>query len=248
MKIDLDIRDGEAKAFVRGVFSDQLPFATMVAVNNVALAFQSEERGYMAEIFTVRRRAFMRGAVRIRRGDFATKQLPQATVRLDAAPSGPSRSDDIFAKFETETTKTPFRGGRSIAVPTSETPRTGTGLIQKRFRPRNLLANARQHGVGPVLKTRGDVFRGKHGTFLIRRPGGRGTIFRRVGADVFAIYQLVPRVEIDPNLRFVETARRVVMTRWASEFTRAFDRAIATATPGKIGPSGGIFALARRAT
>ena len=247
MKIDLDVRDGEANAFVRGVHSDQLPFATSLAVNRVALAFQSEERGHMADIFTVRRRAFMKGAVRIRRGDFATKQLPRATVRLDAAPSGPSRTDDIFAKFESETTKTPFGGGRSIAVPTSKVPRTGTGIIPKRFRPRALLGDAQQHGVGPVLKTRGNVFRGKQGAFLIRRPGGRGTIFRRVGADVFALYQLVPRVRINPELKFVDTARRVVMTRWATEFTRAFDQAMASATPGRIGPTGGIFAFARRA-
>lgn len=247
MKIELDIRDGEANAFIRGVESDQLPFATANAVNRVTLGFQSEERAHMRDIFTVRRSGFMRGAVRIRRGDFATKQLPQATVRLDAAPSGPSKSDDIFAKFETERTKSPLRG-RSIAVPTSEVPRTGTGIIPKKFRPRALLGGGQQHGVGKVFKSRGDVFRGKHSTFMIRQPGGRGTIFRRVGGDVFALYQLVPRVKINPELKFVATARRVVMTRWATEFTRAFDQAIATSIPGKIGPKAGIFAFARRAT
>ncbi len=242
MKIELDIRDGEANAFVRGVMSDQLPFATANAVNRVTLAFQSEERDRLDEIFNLRRRQFARGAIRIRRGDFATKQLPQATVRVQAAGG----RSDIFAKFEADTTKTPFRG-RSIAVPTSEVPRTGTGIIPKRFRPRALLGAGQQHGVGKVFKSRGNVYRGNQGAFMIRRPGGRGTIFRRVGRDVFAMYQLVPRVRIDPELKFVETARRVVRSRWEAEFTRAFDQAMATATPGKIGPSGGILAFARRA-
>ncbi len=208
MRIEVDIRDSEVGVFLRTVESDQLPFATSLAINWTALEFQKRERSRLHDIFTIRRRSFAERSIKIRRGDFTTKTKPEATVRVDS-PRGRSH---IFTKFETDTSKRPFRG-RSIAVPTENVPRTGTGIIPKRWRPRSLLEKARQRR------------RGRR-AFLIRRPGGRGTIFQRINGDIFALYQLVPRVSIDPELKFEVTARSTVRDVWAANFTRAFDRAI----------------------
>lgn len=226
----VDLRASEVDAFMRTLASDQLPFATSLALNWTGRDFQGDERKHMAGAFTIRRKQFAERSVKIRPDERATKQSPEVTVRIDS-PGGRS---DIFAKFEDQTEKSPFRG-RSIAVPTEHVPRTGTGVIRKGWRPSDLMGQAQQHGVGRVFKRRGDVYRGKEGTFLVRRPGGRGTILQRVGDDVQyhanlptgvrALYQLVPRVRIQPVLEFEGTARDTVERVWARNFTRAFDRA-----------------------
>ena len=245
MRLDVDIDTSLSEAFVRAVHSDQLPFATSVSVNRTAICFQGEERAHLHEIFKLRRVQFAERAIRIKRGDFATKRKPEAKVRVEAAGG----KSDIFAKFETETEKLPFRG-RSVAVPTSNVPLTAGGIIPKRFRPSQLFKGATQHGHGKVFRTKGNVLRGKQNTFLIRRPGGKGTIFQRQTTTatsgrsggsiretgIVALYQLVPRVQIKPELEFIETARKVVRDRWPAEFARAWHETVLSASPGRAGP------------
>lgn len=224
MNVEFDVRNWEgANAFVRTVFRDQIPFATSVAINRTAIAFQRDQRNRMEDIFTIRRKRFMERSVKIK--PFARKHSLEARIAIDS-PGGRS---DIFAKFENQDFKGPFRG-RSVAVPTEHVARTPTGVIRKGWRPSELLDGAAQHGEGRVLKRRGDVYQGKKRTFLIRRPGGRGTIFQRQrGGDVVPLYQLVPRVSLPPDLEFVETATKTVNREWDEQFARAFDSAIKTA-------------------
>lgn len=227
MSFEVDVRNWDgANRFVKTVFRDQIPFATSVAINRTALAFQEDQRQRMADIFTIRRKRFMERSVKIK--PFARKHSLEAKIQIDAPPAGPKK-DDIFAKFETDSHKTPFRG-RSVAVPTEHVSRTPTGVIRKGWRPKELLEGGTQHGEGRVFKKRGNVFRGNKRTFLVRRPGGRGTIFQRKrGGDVVPLYQLVPRVSLPPDLEFVETATKTVAREWDDQFARAFDFAIRTA-------------------
>ena len=219
MRIELDVRDGEVTAFTRSVFARQMPFATARAINWTAKDFQGRQVGHMTETFTVRRPQFVKYSVKIR--PFATKEKQEATVRIDS-PGGRS---DIFAKFEADRIKSPFGVGRSIAVPTEHVPRTGAGVIQRPWRPRTLLA-----GNGSSTTVRGRSVRGRRGTFLVRKPSGRGTLFQRTDKDtVVPLYQLVPQVGIEPDLRFVDNAEREINARWASHFTRSFEQAVRTA-------------------
>lgn len=224
MEVTVDIRGvGEVGAFARALASDQIPFATSKAINWTALDFQRAERAHMEEIFTIRRKSFMRQSVKIK--PFATKTKLEAKVAIDS-PGGRS---DIFAKFETDSIKGPFRG-RSVAVPTDAVPRTGAGIIRKGWRPSQLFQNTSQHGQGRVFRQRGNVYVGAKNTLLIRKPGGRGTIFlRQRGGDLVALYQLVPFVRISPDLEFIETAQKTVDRTWADNFSRAFDAAVGSA-------------------
>lgn len=243
MRIEVDIDTAPAEAFVRAVMSDQLPFAMQRSVNRTALLFQRDERERLHQIFNLRRVPFAERAIKIKRGDFATKMKPEAKVRVEAAGG----RSDIFAKFETDTVKLPFRG-KSIAVPTSNVPLTAGGIVPKRFRPSKLFESATQHGQGKVFRSKGNVYRGKRNTFLVRRPGGRGMIIHRFGpapSDTEVWYQFVPRVRIRPELEFVETARKTVKRHWEAEFTRAWTEAVLSAGPGRIGPRGGIFSFVR---
>lgn len=205
MNVDLDIRAGEASAYVRAVYSDQLPFATSRAINWTALDFQKAQRAHMADIFTIRRKSFLNRSVKIK--PFATKDSQEARVKIDS----PLDRSDIFGKFETDTQKVSVRGGL-VAVPTRHVPRTGAGVVKKGWRPRAL---------------RDRKFRDGFRTFI--RPSRSGfTIFfdeRAHGGKVVPLYQLVPRVKIEPELHFVRNAGTTIRDRWAVNFTRSFDSA-----------------------
>ncbi len=225
MNITVDFPEREVGEFARQVFDDQMPFATSLAINNTAKVFQRRQRDRLREIFTIRRKRFADRSILIK--PFATKQSPEAKVSVDSPPVGPA-NDDLFAKFESDRTKSPFRGN-SIAVPTEHVPRTPTGVIKKGWRPKDLKEGGAQHGAGRVFTRRGNVYKGAKRTVLIRKPGGRGTIFQRTDEGLRPLYQLVPRARIDPDLHFVDTANQVVNQEWEKQFGSAFDRATRTA-------------------
>lgn len=222
MRVDVEFPAHEVDRWVADVFADQMPFATSLAINNVAKAFQADQRLHMANVFEIRRPTFMRRSVKIK--PFATKVSPEAKVAIDS----PADRSDIFGKFEDQTSKSPLRG-RSVAVPTEHVPRTGAGIIKKAWRPSHLLADASQHDTGRVFRRKGNVYRGRKRTLLIRRPGGRGTIFQRTDEGLVPLYQLVPVVRIRPELRFIENAGQAIDREWVRQFTAAFDRATRTA-------------------
>ncbi len=73
------------------------------------------------------------------------------------------------------------------------------------------------------------VLTGKKRTVAFLRPGGRGGIFQRQGAELVPIYWFVPSVRIKPELQFVKTIERTVQQRFDSNFVTAFDAAIKSA-------------------
>lgn len=221
MKLRVESNATEVAGAVGTLFRDQIPFAAAVAVNETAKRFQIEQREHQRGIFTVRRPRFVDRAVKIRRGDFATKREPTAIVRIE--PPGGQERADILTKFEDQEFKVPFKGER-LAIPV-DVRRTGTGIVPPSMRPSSL--DFKPHG------SSGRVMRGKKRTFLIREPGGRGAIFQRFGrrgsSDVRVLFVFAPRADIDPELEFHANAVRVVRGRFPREFRDAFDRAIRTA-------------------
>ena len=224
MNVTVDIRTAELSNWARFAQSELIPRATYLAINRTAEEFQKAQRTHMADVFKIRRPQFLKQSVKIK--PVATMAKPAATVKIES-PGGRS---DIFGKFETERTKTPFLG-RSVAVPTENVPRTGAGIIRKGWTPKELFhqvrlkkgatraANTTKYGVAGLF--------GEKNTLLIRYPGAaRGTIYRRVGDELVTLYQLVPRVKIEPDLRFVDTARDTIQARWAVNFTGFFDSAV----------------------
>jgi hypothetical protein len=65
---------------------------------------------------------------------------------------------------------------------------------------------------------------------ISKRDRPRAYNFRqRTKQGVVALYRLVTRVELDPDLHFVETALRTVDRVWAINMERAFEEALRTA-------------------
>lgn len=204
MQFEVDARNVDAVTRdMQLFFSDQIPFITGRAVNLTALDFQGDQRSHMGGIFEIRREGFMRRSVKIT--EFATPEKQEARVKIDS-PGGRS---DIFAKFETDRTKDPLGG--SVAVPTEHVPRTPAGVVRAAWRPRRVLDRN---------------FRGDFRAFIAKRSGGKRAIYFDEGDRIVPLYWLVDRVEIEPNLQFVENANRTVDRRWRDNFTTAFDQAI----------------------
>lgn len=193
-----------------GAYARQLPFATARAINATAKDFQRFQRMHMENVFTVRRKSFVRRAVKIK--PFARKTSLEAIVSIDL-PGGRS---DILAKFEVGGRKT-ARDGGSVAVPIA-VRKTKAGIVSRRQRPRSF--NFRRVGRS---------WRGDRRTFLIPRTG----IFQRHGprgaSSIRLLYRFASGVNIPRTLRFVANARKVVPKVFPGHFRTALRDAIRTA-------------------
>ena len=214
MRIDVDSNATEVARSLRFLFRDQVPFATSVAINNTAKGIQTVQREGMKRRFTIRRAYVLQG---VKINKFSTKRDLEAVIEID-----PTR--EFLFKFEEGGTVRP-RGTR-FAVP-DEVRRTKTGVVSRVLRPRSL--EFKRSGSGP----RGEVFRGKKRTFMIRRPDGTGAIFQRFGrrrsTRVRMLFSFTPKAKIEPMLEFEVTAQTVFDATFASNFERSFARAQASA-------------------
>lgn len=255
LTISVDIKG--ALAGLKQVREDQIPFATMTALNTMAfaprgaplspLSAQGAIRSLARETFTLRRPQFF--DLSIKQTHKATKRELWATLAVDA----PGDRDDILAKFETDTEKRPH-SGRTVAVPIStRIKRNNQAIIAKRDRP-----------AGYNFRNVGKKVIGDRGTFIVRRADGSGVILQRIAqrqrgrrrqqgpalpsgfrgrgadgryasigearnTDVVALYLLRPRVSIKPTLQFARTAARVVDATWQAHFDQAWAKAMSTA-------------------
>jgi len=202
---------------LNNVAMKQIPFATSRAINKTALDVQVAMRTHMHSVFTVRRPGYIDKAVKIK--PFATKNSPTAVIAIDP----PGERDDILEKFEQGGEKRPVSGQR-LAVPV-DARRSKRGIVTAADRIKAM--NFKPHGRS------GNVFVGDRNTIMIKKPGGRGVILRRVGrgknARARVLYVLQPRVRIKALLRFEQTTVRVVSKNFAGNFAAAWQEAIATA-------------------
>ena len=198
--IQIHVDPREALTYLQRV-SQQAPFAVSLALNKVGNHAQSAVRDGIKRTYTLRREQFVLNTVKINREDRATKTKLDTTVRID-----PERN--ILAKFEDGGLKQ-ARGGRHIAIPTTNVRRTKTDVVQRSQRPRTLL-DSKAAGKGKVFKTPAGIF---------RRIGSRGA------SVVRALYLLRDVVRIRPTLNFKRNATDAVQRTWRDEMTAAFIKA-----------------------
>ena len=192
----------------------QVPFATSRMLNAMALAGQEAERKHMGEVMTLRRTDWDLKSIKITH--FAKKTELSATIAV--SPPGNAGKTDILAKFEDDTEKS-SRFGHLIAIPIGTSiRRTKSDIIQQRDRPKSF--NFRQVG-NRIL--------GDRGTFIVQTKNGRTLILQRTRQGVRALYLLVPRVAIKPNLAFEDTVGRAALAAADQAWEDAWTRAISTA-------------------
>lgn len=204
MDIKVNINIDEVQTMLEE-FPDQLQYAIAKGINKTLTDAQEAERKHMHEVFHIRRESFANKSVKVK--PFANKHTLEGTIQIDS-PGGKS---DIFTKFEDQTEKTSITGGR-IAVPTEGVQPNIDAVIPKNLRPANL-----------------------KNSFLITSKSGKEFIMRQVGRGKNRIVQLAyvlqQSVPIKPVLKFVETVQQVVDTNWNSNFSEAYEEAIASRRP-----------------
>lgn len=229
---------------IRMLYADQLPFATSVALNDVAKLAQTAQRRRIHDVFTIRRRDFADRAVKIQ--PFATKRRLEVTLKIE--PPGGAQRADIFSKFEEGGRKTSRLPGGRVAIP-EDVRRGKTGVVGRSQRPRAL--GLQLHGRGP----KATVFTGKNRTFMIKPHAGGGGIFKRTGrastvvqgrerytgrfsgrmsggyarGNVKMLYSFARHAKIDDRLGFEETIHGTVQRMWPTTFGRAWEQAVRTA-------------------
>lgn len=211
----------------------QLPFAISVAVNKTAKDVQIAQRAQMQASFIIRKPWVLQGVVISKFSD-KSEATPTAVVGID-----PTRS--FLNKFEQGGQKVAANPALPIAVPTLFARPDRGGLVPLGLYPKNLGLAARR-GVTGIVNPKGKVskrgilqLQGKRRTFVldltmagVQVPG----VYQRTGPgphDFRLLWAYKPSIPIPALLRFEETALKTVTDKWATNFSNAFERALATA-------------------
>lgn len=215
INVDVTTNAQELAGAMGRIMDDQLPFATSVALNRTAYEVRDAQRARLEERFTIRRRWVSWGIAVPER---ASKDRLSATIHVD-----PSRQ--FLIRHEEGGTFRPARSSR-FSIP-ADAATTGTGLVRRSERPR--AQGFRKVSEGPGV----EVFQGQRRTFMIRRADGTGGVFRRRGrgraSEVRTLFRLRPRIDLEGQLGFHDTAERVYGEVFEKKFDEAWDRALRTA-------------------
>lgn len=206
----------DARKAIRTLRTDgekQIPFALANAVNKIAKDVQTDERVQLRRAFTLRRPQWADRAVKITK--FAKKADPTAVIGIHP-PGGDDRAD-ILTKFESDTSKVPKAGTIAVPVTRIGLARGSSGVLRNRARPRDLIAR------GKAFIVRKRVGRVGEGLILQRLKLGRGR------TSIVALYYLIRRAIIKPDLKFELTARKSIDRTAVTHLQREFDNAMKTA-------------------
>ena len=198
MAVKIDIKIDGALDFLTKA-AKQMPFIESLAINNTTVLAQKAQRDHMHEAFADRRPKFTDINVKIK--PFANKRSLVAVIQIEP----PGRAFDVFGKFEAGGRITSHTGGPRL-VPTSTVLPDPKGIIRKARRPR-------------ALKESGE-------TFIFEVRSGKEFIVDRVGADLQFLYQIVPSVQIEPDLEFVKTIQKTVFDNFEDEFNKAYQKVL----------------------
>lgn len=217
--IEVTVDAGSVDAGFSELEEQQIPFALSKAINATGLQFQQIQVAHDASIFTQRRADWQAKSIKVTH--FSTKRENWMDIEvMPPGADGASRAD-ILAKFESDTTKLPFKG-QHVAIPTSQIKRTKRDIVADSMRISHL-----------NLHPDGNRIIGDQRTFLIKLANGNSLILQRVGhggkSTTASVWLLVPLVHITPDLEFQSNAEAVVNSAWVPNFEQAFTDAMATA-------------------
>lgn len=218
MRVTFDTNAGDVSKAFRRLFADQIPYARSVALNRTADRAQEAQRKHQRRAFHVRRPTFVDRAVKIRRGDRASKRRREVIVRIE--PPGGEERADILTQHEERHRKRP-RSGERLAIPVAAR-RTGAGVVSKSERLASL----------QLRRVSRDVSVGPRGVMAVARPGGRGFVLKRTGRGrstrTRLLYVFQPSVPLAGVLDFVDNVSAAARRWFPVEWPRAFDHALRT--------------------
>jgi hypothetical protein len=189
-----------------GDFAKQVPYALSLAINNTLVDSQKAEIARVSSGFLIRRASYLKQSIKI--SPFAKKSSLTGIISVANVGAYPS----VFAKFEGNSTKTPFRGS-NIAIPTSYTRPNASVVVSQGKRPKNL--------------AKAFVIKGSNGESFLMIRNAKG---KYKGLQV--AYVLKPSVPITSHrLSFTDTITATINARLQTNWSTAWDKAVATAHP-----------------
>ena len=228
--ITIDV-DTTAPFTLAGELERQIPFAVSLGINNAIKGAQLAIRRKVLGTFVIRREKYITESIKITK--FADKRHLEGVLEVD-----PTR--DVLAKFEPGGVKESRTGG-SVVVPVEVRP-VPQAVVPKAMRPRAFKFTYR--GRGP----KATVFIGEQRTFLVKRAGGMGALFQRVGppgprgrprkgesrpgsgrARLRLLYILTPKTRIPASLHFRQVGYDLIHKTWPDAYRKALIRALQTA-------------------
>lgn len=208
----------ELGPWLRMLATEQVPYASAVALTRTAQDAQGDVRVGLRRHFTIRS-SFTEGGIRI---------VPASKRDWPRMASIVGTRDEWLAQHEDGGTKKPAKGASNVAIPTraSVRRRNAGGRLPRTAKPRALL-------------DRKDTFVDPHA------PGGLGKALRqrvkgprkkgRTGADTIALFLFRPQAHLEKRLGMRDTVEATVQRVYATRFREAFESAIkAPKRPGKM--------------
>lgn len=208
VKVDADA----AIRSVRGIRDDQIPAALFMALTATAKLAQSAVQQELPKRFTIRRLAWATSGIKI---EAATKTNLVATVR---------DIHDYMALQDTGGEKLPHYG-EYICVPLTGARRTPSSLIPDNLRPKAVM----ESGLGFI---RGNIMYLAHFQRRTSRRGFKGVKGFSSGSfsrEITPMYALVRSATIPARYGFEDIVTAIANAKFADEFGKAFQRAVATA-------------------
>ena len=220
------------QGWLEQLFTDQLPFATSVAINRTAKAVQAAIQAHMQQTFTIRRPWVLQG-ITIPRFSDKTDTPIAVSIEID-----PKRA--FLGKFEAGGVKT---GSPTlpIAIPSTALRPDLSAVPPLALYPKNLGLVARRGVVGiraphSHLTKRGVLqTQGKARTFVLDQTMigvSVAGVYQRTGPgkhDIRLLWSYKDRIPIPAVLRFAATAEETVRAEWPAIYQEAFAMAVRTA-------------------
>ncbi|HQT40476.1 MAG TPA: hypothetical protein PK231_13675, partial [Acidocella sp.] len=196
---------------------DQLPYTVARALTKTAMQARDEIRAAMPSEFTLRR-------------DWIVNGIDVVMARKDNLEAIVYSRDPFMGRQEYGGEKIPMDGGKNIAVPLAARPNKGA-IIPASLLPSNL--GKAEYTIS--LKSGKEIVRkGTGGSAFRLISNGKTYLALRTAAGLQMMYLLVPMTLVKPRLNLTEITLRVVKQRFAQNFFKAANEAMATRRTGGI--------------
>jgi hypothetical protein len=228
-----------ASRFLDDLGRKQLPFATALALNATNADVQAGVRNVVTSgrTFVIRTdvsRKWLRNAIKIERGDRATKQNLRAAVTIRPPGKGGGRSGLLGFLEEGGVRTSQFSigsgqvfGPGSVVIPARRTPGE---VIPRGLYPSMTGLQERRAIDGSLSAGR---LKGKRKTFAIRTGTQEGLVLQRVGRkgsrSTRVLFVIKPRVRVPGRHYLGPTGERVATLKFPDNLDRALDQALRTA-------------------
>lgn len=226
----VEIRNlSEVQAMLARLASDQIPYATMAAVNNVAFAVRSQQSQRLPQVFD-RPTPLIKGAVRVVK---ATKESLTAKVEVDPRRTVALQAHEMGGRRNVQKLEAALRNRGLLPM--------GSAVVPVEV-DLDAYGNPRRMAVNQVVNwlMTGALKRKRAGFFVItqRQRGGltpgvyytsSGTIMGQASYAISRWFAFVQEPHYPKRFGFVQTGKQEAVRLLPGEASRAIQRAIETA-------------------